>query len=67
MPVILLCLAELIFWFKGNSKALYGIDWGAFKMVDLYQFIHKLPMPICLVEANRNRRCLEGRRNLGVV
>ena len=31
IPVILLCLAELIFWFKGNSKALYWIDWGPLK------------------------------------
>ena len=31
IPVILLCLANVVFWFKGNSKALYGFDWTPFK------------------------------------
>ena len=31
VPVILMAVANVIFWFKGNSKALYGFDWSPFK------------------------------------
>jgi type VI protein secretion system component VasK len=31
LPVIFLCLADVVFWLKGNSKALYGFDWSPFK------------------------------------
>lgn len=31
IPVLLLCLANVVFWFKGNAKALYGWDWTPFK------------------------------------
>jgi hypothetical protein len=28
VPVLLLTLAYVVFWFKGNAKAVYGIDWS---------------------------------------
>ena len=30
VPIALLCVANIIFWFKGNSKELYGLDWSPF-------------------------------------
>jgi len=30
-PVFLLLLSNVIFWFKGNSKELYGLDWTPFR------------------------------------
>ena len=30
-PVALLAVSNIIFWFKGNSKALYGIEWSPFR------------------------------------
>ena len=31
IPVILLCLSNVVFWFKGNSKELFNIDWTPFR------------------------------------
>ena len=31
LPTILLCLSNVVFWFKGNAKAIYGIEWTPFK------------------------------------
>lgn len=31
LPIILLCVANVVFWFKGNSKVLYGFEWSPFK------------------------------------
>lgn len=31
VPVIMMSIANVFFWFKGNSKALYGIDWTPFR------------------------------------
>lgn len=31
LPVIGLMFANVIFWFKGNAKALYGLDWSPMK------------------------------------
>jgi hypothetical protein len=31
MPMALLAISNVIFWYKGNSKELYGIDWSPFK------------------------------------
>ena len=31
IPVILLMLSNVIFWYKGNSKVVFGFDWSPFK------------------------------------
>lgn len=31
LPVIGLALANVIFWYKGNAKELYGLDWEPIK------------------------------------
>lgn len=31
IPVLLLALSNVIFWYKGNSKEIYGLDWSPFK------------------------------------
>jgi hypothetical protein len=28
IPMAMICLAQIIFWFKGNSKIIYGLDWS---------------------------------------
>jgi hypothetical protein len=30
-PILMFGLANIIFWFKGNSKEIYGWDWTPFK------------------------------------
>jgi hypothetical protein len=30
-PVMALAVANVVFWFKGNAKELYGLDWSPFK------------------------------------
>jgi len=30
-PIFLLSVSNVIFWYKGNSKELYGLDWSPFK------------------------------------
>lgn len=31
LPVALLTLANVIFWYKGNAKLVFGLDWSPFK------------------------------------
>ena len=31
LPSLMLSLANVIFWFKGNSKELFGLDWSPFQ------------------------------------
>jgi hypothetical protein len=31
IPVILLCVADIVFWFKGNARDLYALEWSPFK------------------------------------
>ena len=31
LPVFGLCFANIIFWYKGNAKVIYGLDWSPFK------------------------------------
>jgi len=31
LPVIFLCLANVVFWFKGISKVLFDVGWSPFK------------------------------------
>ena len=31
IPVILLMLSNVIFWYKGNAKVVFGFDWSPFK------------------------------------
>lgn len=31
IPCLALSFANIIFWYKGNSKAIYGLDWSPFK------------------------------------
>ncbi len=31
IPVLMITVAQIIFWFKGNSKIVYGIDWSPWR------------------------------------
>jgi len=31
LPILALCFANVVFWFKGNSRELFGLDWSPFK------------------------------------
>ncbi len=31
IPILMIGLAQIIFWFKGNSKIVYGIDWSPWR------------------------------------
>lgn len=31
LPALGLTLANIIFWYKGNAKEIYGLDWAPFK------------------------------------
>lgn len=30
-PCLALVVADIVFWYKGNAKLIYGIDWSPFK------------------------------------
>jgi len=30
LPILGMAIASVIFWFKGNAKAVYGLDWSPF-------------------------------------
>ena len=31
LPILMFAIANVVFWFKGNSKAIYGLEWSPLK------------------------------------